>query len=58
MDEARFGVPGRDVQADQAIARHPEGGDAPRHGHASSPRSPCSAMPEPPQLRELIAAAR
>ena len=27
VDEMRPGVPGRDVQLDQAIARHPEGGD-------------------------------
>ena len=27
MDEMRPGVPGRDVQLDQAIAWHPEGGD-------------------------------
>jgi len=27
VDEVRPGVPSRDVQLDQAIARHPEGGD-------------------------------
>ena len=27
MDEVRPGVPGRDVQLDQVIARYPKGGD-------------------------------
>ena len=27
MDEVRPGMPGRDVQLDQAVARHPEGGN-------------------------------